>query len=168
MLAMMLVLGGCATRQPATIPLPARTVTPSADSGAAMVGAWMAAMEGTLTTQIVVSEADLTALARANMVGAPLDDLTIWIEEGHAVLDAHCTTRACHQVRAIVQLTTRDGQPRLLIDQTTIDGRRVPPFILASLQSALNDALTDSALPLRIDAVRLYSGRAEFTVSPRP
>lgn len=161
-----LSLASCRPLPDSEIPLPRRSVTPAPDGASQVTRAWHAAIESESPAVITHTENELTALAAANLHGAPLDDVRLWIEPDEVLVTARCTSRACRHLRARVAISADSGRVRLDTLAATVDGRAVPRFVLASLRTALNDALVDTHLPVRIDQVTLRTGAVDIHVSP--
>jgi hypothetical protein len=162
-------LAGCRAAPRPVVTLPARAVLPEPGQAQALYDRWAAALEEAEgPVKLSATEAELTALAAAYLADTPVERLTLWCQhDGQLVALALVNQFGSHWLAASLRLEAPDGRPRLVFDAANLDGRPIPRFVLRSLQAAVNDALTDAALPLRLERAILGEGVLELVVSGR-
>ena len=121
----------------------------------------LTALDGTQGPfELTVSEQELTAYARANLAGTPVQDVSIWLEPEGVHLLASVDLGSTHALYAFAQLDCAEGALQVDSLHLALDGHVVPRWIVASLEKAANDALADMQTALRLERITLDAEKA--------
>ncbi len=106
-----------------------------------------------------VSEHDLTSYLQHNLQGAPVDAVTLWIEPQGVCVQASARDGDL-VLCALLELCVVDETPQLTVPSATLNGRRLPRWLSASLAKAANDVVVDMQRAWRVERIELAQGRA--------
>lgn len=109
--------------------------------------------------QIAVSEEELTSYLAIETDTSPLHDPRVWFIQQRILFMARIDALGQQALRATLTLGCKDGKLQIAFESAELNGKPIPRFVLASLQKAINDALTDAHLPMRIEQVTWEEGR---------
>lgn len=105
-----------------------------------------------------LTEEELASYFSFNSSGLPLVDLVIRVNQGQIWFWARIDIWSRPVIHGRLSLTCDEGKIQIRLDQTWLSGRRLPRFLLASIEKAANDALSDIQLPLQIERIVLDDG----------
>ncbi len=103
--------------------------------------------------QIPVSEEELTSYLAIETDIGPLRDPRVWFVQQRILFTARIDALGQHALCATLTLGSKDGKLQIAFESAELNGKSVPRFVLASLKKAINDALTDAHLPMRIERI---------------
>ena len=160
LLFVLCALASCArpVSSPSLTP-PSRPVSASVEAARRLETRFSDALSRDGPFQIAVSEEELTSYLTIETDIGPLHDLRIWFTQQQVLFMARIDALGQHVLRATLALGCKDGKLQIAFTSAELDGKPIPRFVLASLQKAINDALTDAHLPMRVEQITWEEGR---------
>lgn len=108
---------------------------------------------------LTLSEQELTAYLQTSLQGTPVDAATLWIEpQGIYVLASNIEFEL--ELCGLLTLSVAEDTPRVALASATLNGRRLPRWLLASLSMSANDVLADMQRSWSIERIELEQGSA--------
>lgn len=117
--------------------------------------------------RLTLTEEELTSYLALNSQGLPLRDVMVWLTQGHIRFTAQLDAWGRPKVQGQISLTCNQGKLQVQLQVVTVNGQPLPRLLLASLEQAANDALTDAQVPVRIEQVVVTEGSALVVGSVR-
>jgi len=138
---------------------PDRIVEPSSEAYHALLAKVNRLSTSSGTFSLAVTECEITSyLAHATSPSA-VKRITVWFEStGAHVATTLSLTGGSARVHATLSASAHDGTAAIELGQATWNGRPIPRFVMASIQEALNDALSDAQLGIAVSDIAFSEG----------
>jgi len=117
--------------------------------------------------RLTLTEEELTSYLALNSQGLPFRDVIAWFTQGRIRFTAQLDAWGRPKVQGQISLTCNQGKLQVQLQVVTVNGQPLPRLLLASLEQAANDALTDAQVPVRIEQVVVTEGSALVVGSVR-
>jgi hypothetical protein len=154
------ILGlGCAQAPPvAPIAPPPRTLalSPATARQVALRLNETAEARGPFTLRL--SEDELSSYLAYEAETAPLREIGVWFDVAQVTLQARMPELGDRRLLAVAGLSIREGVPQVALHQLLLNGQTLPRLLVDPLQQALNDALADARLTVRLEEITLEEG----------
>jgi len=152
-------LVGCTPGTPSpTLAWPPRHVPTSEKAARRLVERLDQALRIQGPVRVVITEAEATSYLVLNLQEAPIRDLAVCFTPGEIHLWAKVRAWREPTLQMLLTVTSARGRPQVDVRGATLNGRPLPRFLLASLQEATNDALSDAHSSLWVEQVMLGEG----------
>lgn len=143
---------------------PARDVTASPERAHALAARVRALGSTRGDFTLVASEAEVTSYLAEATSGSPVERLTVWFVPDAVHTRATVVLgRRPVEIIAVLRLAAHEGTIAARLEHGTWNGRRIPRFVMTSVQEALNDALEDVQLGVAVKTIALTKGHITLT-----
>lgn len=160
-------LNTCPPLGPAAIEMPQREIDVSMPSAQALGERFERVLTASGPHAIAFTEEELTSYLALGLGDAWLRNPQVWLTSQGVYMRADLTLHQTWQLCLLIRPTTHEGRLRVSLIAGSLGGHAIPRWVLASAESALNDALTDTELPVYIEELVLGEGSAHVTLTPR-
>lgn len=110
-----------------------------------------------------LTEEELASFLALHSQGLPLEGLAIRLARGQIWFWAKIKLWNHPALHGQLGLTCDRGRIQVHLNQAWLNGHRLPRFLLASVEKAANDALSDIQLRLQVEHITLDDGAISIT-----
>ena len=157
-LCLLSTLAGCKPERSPELLQPPREITVSPEAAQRLTDLFTRAMSTHGSVRILIGEEEVTSYLFPSLQATAISDIRVWFTQETMCLTAQLDMCGQHTIGAILSVACRDGVLQACVRQATLDGQHLPRFVLASVEEAINDALADAQLSLRVRQVVLGEG----------
>lgn len=153
-----LLLGCGESTKPLPLENPPRPIPISQEAATRLEERFTEAMRNHTRMDLTLSDEEATSYAVQALQGNGMRELSIWFTPLLAHVQASIDYRGNHTVKAILTLEAPQGILKMHVQRATLDGQKVPRWILASVEAAANDAIADAQSPLWVEEITCGNG----------
>lgn len=144
-------LAACAPISPPAGEQPSRRIAISTESARRLPDRVAEAMDSDGSVRLLINEEELNSYLVSILQDTWVRAITVWLTEEGVYVSAEFRFLGPRSMQAALDITTDHGKPTVRVRRAALDGHPLPRFLLASIQEAMNDALADAHLPVRMD-----------------
>ena len=121
------------------------------------------AMQGDGAVRLLVNEEELNSYLAYVLQETWVREITVRLTKEGVYLSAEIYLLGPRSMQASLDVTADCGRPKVCVRHASLDGHPLPRFLLASIQEAMNDALVDANLPVRVQDALFSEGSVLVT-----
>lgn len=121
------------------------------------------AMQGDGAFRLLVNEEELNSYLAHVLQETWVRELTVQLTKEGVYLSAGIYLLGPRSMQASLDVTADCGRPKVCVRHASLDGHPLPRLLLASIQEAMNDALADANLPVRVQDAMFSEGSVLVT-----